>query len=62
MLCLVDGDPHGMQIFLNYRSGSKAMSFDNVNLVAPRLKWIGLTTNDIARYEIPNAHLRIMVS
>lgn len=51
ILCLVDGDPHGMQIFLNYRDGSKAMSFDNENLVASRLQWLGLSAQDIARWE-----------
>lgn len=50
MLCLVDADPHGLQIFLNYRDGSKAMSFDNANLVAPRLQWLGVTSDDISRW------------
>ncbi|KAK9897958.1 DNA topoisomerase IV, alpha subunit [Cystobasidium minutum MCA 4210] len=49
ILCFVDGDPHGLHIFLNYRNGSKAMSFDRTNLVAPKLQWIGLSAEDMLR-------------
>lgn len=49
MLCFVDADPHGLHIFLNYRNGSKAMSFDNTNLTASRLQWLGLSAEDMLR-------------
>lgn len=49
VLCLVDADPHGLHIFLNYRSGSKKMAFDDANLVAPRLQWIGVDAQDMSR-------------
>ncbi|KAL8437762.1 hypothetical protein Efla_006654 [Eimeria flavescens] len=39
-----DYDPHGMQIFLTYQSGSK--SFDGKQLAFAALKWIGLRRED----------------
>jgi meiotic recombination protein SPO11 len=43
MMALVDGDPHGIQIFLTYKYGSLAMAFDNARMAVPSLKFVGLS-------------------
>ncbi|KAI8817375.1 Spo11/DNA topoisomerase VI subunit A [Fimicolochytrium jonesii] len=43
---LVDCDPHGLEIFLCYKSGSKAMAFDRDNLACPSLHWLGVRPSD----------------
>ncbi|KAI8921132.1 Spo11/DNA topoisomerase VI subunit A [Powellomyces hirtus] len=42
MFALVDADPHGVEIFLCYKAGSKAMAFDCANLSCPGLSWLGV--------------------
>ncbi|TPX71547.1 hypothetical protein SpCBS45565_g01020 [Spizellomyces sp. 'palustris'] len=46
ILALVDCDPHGIEIYLCYKFGSKAMAFDSDNLACPTIRWIGLRPRD----------------
>ncbi|KNC97947.1 uncharacterized protein SPPG_09422 [Spizellomyces punctatus DAOM BR117] len=46
VLALVDCDPHGIEIYLCYKFGSKAMAFDSHNLACPTIRWIGLRPRD----------------
>ncbi|KAJ3300450.1 endodeoxyribonuclease [Borealophlyctis nickersoniae] len=46
VLCLVDCDPHGLDIFLCYKIGSRAMAFDALNLATPRIRLLGLCPKD----------------
>lgn len=47
ILALVDGDPHGLSIYLTYRDGSSAMEHEKESLIAPRLQWLGVTAADM---------------
>lgn len=42
LLCLVDSDPHGLEIFFTYKFGSASLAFDATNLTVDRLSWIGI--------------------
>ncbi|KAG8748127.1 endodeoxyribonuclease [Ceratobasidium sp. 414] len=57
LLALVDGDPHGLEIFLTYQLGSKSMAHENDQLVAPRLEWIGVTMEDIEELGIDSSKM-----
>jgi meiotic recombination protein SPO11 len=39
---LIDGDPHGFQIYLTYRYGSKSMAFSSSNLAVPCIQFLGV--------------------
>ncbi|CAJ0917847.1 15137_t:CDS:10 [Entrophospora sp. SA101] len=43
---------NGIEILSVYKFGSLSLSFDNENLAAPNLRWIGLHCNDRARFNI----------
>ncbi|KAJ3286230.1 endodeoxyribonuclease [Blyttiomyces sp. JEL0837] len=43
---LFDCDPHGVEIFLCYKYGSKAMAFDSINLAIRTMRWLGLKPSD----------------
>ncbi len=47
-LCLVDGDPFGLEIYATYRYGSIALSRE-VNCTAANLQWIGVAASDLAQ-------------
>ncbi|KAF9169342.1 endodeoxyribonuclease [Mortierella sp. AD011] len=46
LLALVDCDPHGIEIYLNYRCGSIRSAYDNANLAVPTLQCLGQVPND----------------
>ncbi|KAF9113504.1 glycine decarboxylase subunit P, partial [Mortierella sp. AM989] len=46
LLALVDCDPHGIEIYLNYRCGSIISAYDNANLAVPTLKCLGQVPSD----------------
>ncbi|KAJ3009578.1 endodeoxyribonuclease, partial [Thoreauomyces humboldtii] len=54
LYALVDADPHGIEIYLCYQAGSKAMAFDGHNLACPSLKWIGVRPSHwtASRYQV----------
>ena len=41
-VCLVDGDPHGIEILSVYKYGSRALAFCDEPLAVPKLNWIGI--------------------
>ena len=47
MYCLVDYDPHGIDIFLNYRDGSRAMSHEQERLALFNFHYIGVNAMDL---------------
>ncbi|KAI9360064.1 Spo11/DNA topoisomerase VI subunit A, partial [Zopfochytrium polystomum] len=48
VFALVDADPHGVDIWLCYKMGSKSMVFDAANLATPSVRWVGLKPSDRA--------------
>lgn len=42
LLCLVDSDPHGLEILSTYKYGSSALSFDRANLAVESVEWLGV--------------------
>lgn len=42
LLCMVDADPHGIQILSTYKLGSAALRFDAESLAVPELEWLGV--------------------
>ncbi|CAE6427164.1 unnamed protein product [Rhizoctonia solani] len=52
ILCLVDADPHGMEILSVYKFGSKILAHEDV--AAERVQWIGVKRADIERLGIPS--------
>lgn len=42
IFCLIDGDPHGFQIYLTYKYGSKSMAFSSSSLAVPTIKFLGV--------------------
>jgi len=57
LLCLVDGDPHGLDIFSTYRNGSSARAFEDASLTAPRLEWIGVGPSDLDRFDVDRDYM-----
>ncbi|KAG8714216.1 endodeoxyribonuclease [Ceratobasidium sp. 423] len=55
ILCLVDGDPHGMEILSVYKFGSKTMAHEE--LAAERVEWIGVKRADLERIGIPSSEM-----
>jgi meiotic recombination protein SPO11 len=46
MFALVDFDPHGIAIMRTYKYGSRRLDYEE-NATAPRLRWLGIHSNDI---------------
>lgn len=42
VFCLIDGDPHGFQIYLTYKYGSKSMAFSSASLAVPSIIFLGV--------------------
>ncbi|KAG0290995.1 endodeoxyribonuclease [Dissophora globulifera] len=53
LLALVDCDPHGLEIFLNFRCGSVQSAYDNANLAVPTLRCLGQLPTDWNSYLTP---------
>ncbi|KAJ1307298.1 hypothetical protein OPQ81_001408 [Rhizoctonia solani] len=51
ILCLVDADPHGIDILSVYKFGSRTMAHED--LAAERVKWIGIKRGDLEQVGIP---------
>ncbi|XP_063441714.1 meiotic recombination protein SPO11-like [Mytilus trossulus] len=56
MLALVDADPHGIEIMLIYKYGSKALAFESEYLAVPSVRWLGILPTDIKRFGIDVAN------
>ena len=57
ILGFLDADPYGLDILRVYSIGSKALSFESVELAVPEIKWLGLLPSDIKEYQIPKSVL-----
>ncbi|MFW9903765.1 MAG: hypothetical protein ACFFFH_05490 [Candidatus Thorarchaeota archaeon] len=57
ILGFLDADPYGLDILRVYSIGSKALSFESVELAVPDIRWLGLLPSDIKEYSIPNSVL-----
>ncbi|UCE13928.1 MAG: hypothetical protein JSV04_01825 [Candidatus Heimdallarchaeota archaeon] len=57
ILGFLDADPYGLDILRVYSIGSKALSFESVELAVPDIRWLGLLPSDIEEYQIPKAVL-----
>ncbi|KAL0217838.1 hypothetical protein RCL1_008687 [Eukaryota sp. TZLM3-RCL] len=53
---LVDADPYGLDILCTYRFGNAASAFET-DLCVPRIKWLGVTAQDIASYDVSESAL-----
>lgn len=53
ILVLVDLDPYGLEIALQYKIGSAHLAQDECRLACPRLEYFGATFNDIDCYGNP---------
>lgn len=51
ILCLVDHDPHGLEILATYKFGSSSMAAFNEGLAIPTLRWIGVHASDYDRHD-----------
>ncbi|GAN07020.1 meiotic recombination protein SPO11 [Mucor ambiguus] len=52
ILALMDGDPHGLDIYATYKWGTRAMAFDVFNLAVNSIELIGLTCQDRQEFHI----------
>jgi len=57
ILGFLDADPYGLDILRVYSIGSKALSFESVELAVPDIRWLGLLPSDIEEYNIPKSVL-----
>ncbi len=57
ILGFLDADPYGLDILRVYSIGSKALSFESVELAVPDIRWLGLLPSDIKEYQIPKSVL-----
>ena len=59
VLGLMDADPYGLDILRVYALGSKALSFESVEMAVPDIKWLGLTPSDLENpdFNIPASAL-----
>ncbi len=57
ILGFLDADPYGLDILRVYTIGSKALSFESVELAVPDIRWLGLLPSDIKEYQIPKSVL-----
>lgn len=57
ILGFLDADPYGLDILRVYSIGSKALSFESVELAVPEIRWLGLLPSDIEEYRIPKSVL-----
>lgn len=57
ILGFLDADPYGLDILRVYSIGSKALSFESVELAVPDIRWLGLLPSDIEEYHIPKSVL-----
>ncbi|NHJ00860.1 MAG: hypothetical protein EAX86_01905 [Candidatus Heimdallarchaeota archaeon] len=57
ILGFLDADPYGLDILRVYSIGSKALSFESVELAVPDIRWLGLLPSDIKEYAIPKSVL-----
>lgn len=48
--CVVDYDPHGIEILSVYKCGSAAMAHENHRLAVNGVRWLGIWPNDIPSY------------
>ncbi len=46
LICLVDYDPHGVEILATYKFGSATMAHDSDTLATSCLKWLGVHAED----------------
>ncbi|MHA2238978.1 MAG: hypothetical protein ACXAB2_11490 [Candidatus Hodarchaeales archaeon] len=57
VLGFLDADPYGLDILRVYSIGSKALSFESIELAVPDIRWLGLLPSDIEEYKIPKSVL-----
>ncbi len=57
VLGFLDADPYGLDILRVYSIGSKALSFESVELAVPDIRWLGLLPSDIEEYQISKSVL-----
>jgi meiotic recombination protein SPO11 len=49
VVAIMDFDPDGFQILSSYRCGAQNSAHENLNLVTPDIRWIGIGPKDIER-------------
>ncbi|XP_071807575.1 meiotic recombination protein SPO11-like [Asterias amurensis] len=52
VLCLVDADPHGLEILCVYKFGSRSMAYESRSLTVPCIRWLGVLPSDIQRLQV----------
>ncbi|XP_076462075.1 meiotic recombination protein SPO11-like [Babylonia areolata] len=58
VFAVVDADPHGIEIMLVYKYGSKNQAFENQHLTVPGLKWLGILPTDIVKLSLQKNSLQ----
>ncbi|VDD92225.1 unnamed protein product [Enterobius vermicularis] len=51
---LMDSDPHGIEIALTYKYGSRKRQYDIGDCSLPNFQWVGLSRTEISRYPVPD--------
>lgn len=57
LLCLVDSDPHGLEILSTYKYGSSALAFDRANLAVEEVEWMGVKGSEWDRMGVRREEL-----
>ena len=52
IFALVDADPHGIEIMLVYKFGSKSLSHESSYLTCPIIRWLGVFPKDVSEVNI----------
>ena len=63
MFALVDFDPDGLAILSTYKHGSDTLVHENHDLVAPKMRWLGVTSTVVQSLHADLSHewLRLTV-
>jgi meiotic recombination protein SPO11 len=54
---VADADPHGIEIFLTYKFGSRTMAHQSHELACTSLKWLGIRPSDFDKWRLPREAL-----
>ena len=57
IFALVDADPHGIEIMLVYKFGSKALSHESSYLTCPVIRWLGVFPKDVEEVNVKEEQL-----
>jgi DNA topoisomerase-6 subunit A len=56
--CLTDSDPYGWYIYSTMKYGSMALAHESDRLGCPEMKFLGMSTSDIERYDLRSVTIK----